>query len=484
MITVEINQTPFPYDSTKWVDISDYIIDGSPVPFISRNRDYTLKVETIQLNLTIASGITPKLNDGIRVKSDGTFVWAGYISKAPLNYDNFSYDLEVTNNLYYLSLYKVDYPTLHPLFITGTSAQYKTSVLASPTTLLYSAPYNEGDYNSSTLHILFAIQQMFVKASLTLDITAVDGVSPFSYDFSAAKDGSLIKVVTYDDFYVWEEMLYCVNQPGAADHTALDYHYPAEFSKNKISLFDYISDLCSSLSLGIYQTNVLAYKLIPTVIGSQNIYNPASNIRYSDKFDHIHQQLPLNTSAGGGTTMNISPGGSIPRLIIGNDDGIMINNQLVTNVDTTGFPFSFYLPQYDPIINGKQLGIPLTNNYTIPIGNSSGQEISLSFYSQSGIYFNKFDVSGNKIYYQTNYTPYMLIPSPDSTDNHGISHIPCLNVLKNKFNASYSDYVEETLTTDIDLTPITVVQNYIDIKNQKSLIIQSPTGYTIPNPFM
>jgi len=473
MITVEINQTPFPYDSTKWVDISDYIIDGSPVPFISRNRDYTLKIETVQLSLTIASGITPKLNDGIRVKSDGTLFWAGYISKAPLNYDNFSYDLEVTNNLYYLSLYKVDYPTLHPLFITGSNLQYLPKASVVPRNFI-------GDQGSSTLHLLFAMQQIFVVGGLTLDISSVDSISPFSYDFSAAKDGSLIHTVTYDDLYLWEEMLYCVNQPGAADHNALDYHYPAEFSKNKISLFDYISDICSSLSFGLYQTDVMAYKIIPTIpLASFNSYNPSNDTRYSDKYDPVHQQLPLNTSPGGGTTMNISPGGSIPRLIIGNDDGIMINNQLITGVDTVGFPFYVYCAIYQ---GTSIVSTPLVNNYVIPIGNGNGQDVSLPIYSNSGIYYNKFDGSGNKIYSQANYTPYMLVPSPDSTDNHGISHIPMLNVLKNKYNALYSDYVEETLTTDIDLTPFPVVQNYIDIKNQKSLIIQSPTGYILPQP--
>ena len=494
MITVEIQK------ATTWTDISDFITDGSPVPFISRNRDYTLKIETIQLTLSTASQtlvinsnpFTPALNDGIRIKYNGTLIWAGYISKCPLNYDTFSYDLEVTNNLYYLQNFRVDYGTLHAQFATGGATQYIPSSLSSGGLTnvasgniqistkdnlgggyYYLPATSFGDYGSSTLHLLWALKQMFIVAGLTLDTTAVDSLSPFNFDFSATYNGSNILPVLYSDLYLWEEMLWCINQSVVVDHLTIDY---SSYSDNKISCFDYISEICSQLSFGIYQTGEMAYKLIPTIYGTLNTYNPSNDTRYSDKYDNVHQQLPMNTKSPPfiSPAMDISSGGAIPQIIIGTISGQYL-------VGTVGFPFACYVPANI----GGTIYRPEFNNWKVVVGEMGGQKVNLSLYSTPIIYFAKFDGSGNKLYAQRYNIPRGLMPFPSGDKLHdSFNNGVMLNVLANKYNASYSDYLEETLTTDIDLTPITVVQNYIDIKNQKSLIIQSPTGYTIPNPFM
>ncbi len=379
------------YKSSVWNDISDYITKASPVPYIERNRDWSPMSTSFNCSISISVPYVLLLNDPVRVKYNSTVIFAGYITRSPENYDTREYEVEVTNDLYKLTKYLVEYSTLHTQL--ASSSVY---------------PNYNVDYNSiPRVYVLWLLKSMFTVAGLTLNTTAVDDVTTTN----EITPGTPISV-PYKAFYIREAELWCLNQGVAVDHTIIDsLNY--DYVKNKITFYDLFLEILSAFGFGIYITNVSNYKLI----------QPTSNYSPSDDAKYSYKSEPLN-----------------PQY-----------TDAEVNWNIWGVNYSDYTS---------------TTPYTNPAGaqpDGKGKNI-LSWLSNLQILFSN-PLDGSTAYSTQGLRPY----ASNSNTNGGVTII---NPAKNKFAAVCVSYTEETIKTDINITPLTVVKNYVNIQDQTSEIIQ------------
>ncbi len=223
-------------------------------------------------------------------------------------------------------------------------------------------------------------------------------------------DATLGIDVYYRSFYTWEPALYCINQSIAANYTVIDDTLLNKYNGSKITFYDYFNEIISGFGFGIQITDINTFKLIAPTSG----YTPSDDTKYSYVSDPI-----TAASKDAVATYNVAG----------------VNYSDYTN--TT--PYARSAP-----VNVSGLGT-----------------LALSWYSNNLILWN--DDPTNTIPYSTGGGLY-----PFATNSASVG----MNVTKNKFNANCANYTEERITTDIDLTPRTVIQNYIDLEKRTSIIIQ------------
>jgi len=240
--------------SSTWYDITDYVISIGLIPYIERNRDYTMSSQPLDISVSTASGISFVTQDPIRITIDSTVRWAGFITTCPNSYDERVWNLSVANDLNKLQAYNVDYSTLHTQLATASTY-----------------PDFYVDYSSAQrVGVLYAMKSMFTVAGLTLDISGVQDVTT-SND---APDGTIS--VPYKAFYLWEEQLYCINQSIATSHTAID-DITQNYFQSKINCYDFVSEILSGFGFGLMMTGLSSYKLIEPTAN----YSPADDDKYS-----------------------------------------------------------------------------------------------------------------------------------------------------------------------------------------------------------
>jgi len=100
------------YSSGAYQDISDFVSDCSALPYIDRNRDFTLRASPIRFNLSDNSTYIPSPNDKVKVEYSGAVVFIGRVKKARHNRIDRVYETEVLNRLVDLKNYLVDFDTL------------------------------------------------------------------------------------------------------------------------------------------------------------------------------------------------------------------------------------------------------------------------------------------------------------------------------------------------------------------------------------
>ena len=93
------------YYGAAWVDISDYVVGYSPVPYISRNRDWTLRIETwgVQIAGTLGDirggSYNFTIGDKFVVKSGATFLFSGEVEESYYNYSEQIYEVRIKSSL-------------------------------------------------------------------------------------------------------------------------------------------------------------------------------------------------------------------------------------------------------------------------------------------------------------------------------------------------------------------------------------------------
>jgi len=257
------------------VDISDYVVGAGQVPYISRNPDLTLRLET--WNLEIAGSIAVLLSGGhdiskgqlIKVEKDSVFLFGGEIIESNYNYDTQIYSLEISNRLEKLKENMLDYATLGATFFSGSASQYWTDWLGF-----------------SSVQCLWAIQCAFSVNSLTLNLnTGLATTNLFTRTIDTNWAG---RTITYGDLYFDEEQLYCLGTESVVKHTTNRtgrsirqgsprlgdgrgggyerigvslYSTTKNDTKAEVDCAEFVSECLTSLGLAIQQTAIDTFTL-------------------------------------------------------------------------------------------------------------------------------------------------------------------------------------------------------------------------------
>lgn len=217
------------YYGGSWVDISDYVVGAGDVPYISRNRDWTARIENWSLevagSLRDVRGGTYNFSvgDKFTVKDGTTFLFLGEVISSYFDPDRQTLVVDINNALLSLREYSCTYDTLHAQFDDRTN-WYE---------------YLSRDYDDNRiLGITWAIQQMFEIAGLTLDAATANASTLFT-DSTAGFGAILLREMLID-----EDMFYCLNQSVAAIHTD-----PTVDATKTPTFFEFISEMCSVFGL-------------------------------------------------------------------------------------------------------------------------------------------------------------------------------------------------------------------------------------------
>jgi hypothetical protein len=269
------------YYGGSWIDISDYIVDIDGIPYTSHNRDFSIRIDSV--NIKVAASILDIRGDIFEFQPyddfefyDGlTFIFSGYVKHSKYNTQTYTFDIQIDSDLGRLGFINsvIQYANLHALFTTGTNTidQYRPMSF----------------YNGATVGLLWGIKQMFTAAGLALDTSVIDNVVAFHANTQAGWPGFFNKDYLWKQLFFGENELYCISQGSTAFRTILDDPLK-KYNGSKIFYFDFISEICSQLGLALRATAKNSYKII---LGGTETIASSNFFEYSK--DNILAQLTL-----------------------------------------------------------------------------------------------------------------------------------------------------------------------------------------------
>jgi hypothetical protein len=237
------------------VDLTDYIDSIDLVPLINRNRDYTLTIPSVSLVVSVT--IRDYLDDDSFVFDEGkyiyfysgtTIVYSGIITSSFYNAASMTFKISTRSILSLLdtNAMLIEYSILHTLLSTGTNWwEWYVESVYSP-----SGPNDVG--------VLWLLKILFYLAGVTSSINALDVSGVEDVVLWHATDWDID--ITYKDLMIDEGMLYCINQSVATKYTVID-DANNDYNTNKITFFELVSEIFSSLGLTICQTGNQTFEL-------------------------------------------------------------------------------------------------------------------------------------------------------------------------------------------------------------------------------
>jgi len=107
-----VNFSFYLYSAAAYRDISKYVINSTLIPYIDRNRDFSLRASPINFDLFDTATYIPAPGDKVKIEYSGTVIFIGRVKKAKHIRDQNIYKVEVLNRLSDLQNYLVDWDTL------------------------------------------------------------------------------------------------------------------------------------------------------------------------------------------------------------------------------------------------------------------------------------------------------------------------------------------------------------------------------------
>jgi hypothetical protein len=491
------------YYNSSWEDISDYVVEGTDkVPYISRNRDFTLRLEiwrvtiaqTLKDNPTFSGWENFTAGDRIRITSGATTLFVGYVLRSPLNYSTLEFDVQVITDINKLQNYLVDYDTLHSTISGG-----------SPSTTEYRA-YSY--YIMPTIHITYLIKKMFAIAGLTLDTSNVDDETAFTYIWDEGEETEQTMTVTYKDLFIGESELYCLSNSVNAYHTIIDY-VTYDYKKEKISFFDFVSPICSYLGFTIDIVSTDNYEL--------NLVTDNYTIDDDSKYDYVNEPYQGDTVIDKlGVSVSMLSFYDLHLVLSGNANP---NEQNYTLGEGSGIDYLqklrlYFIKEMTPFDNNKVVPIATAVKSTVYID----MQTTISHGINNGDYIMIFGVAGMDDLNCGFYGPYYQATRVFDVNLVGVSkdigttYIEggwiykdlidiadfrigtlrpieitentlmwngVLNPLRHQIRSKVTNYVKEEIYTEEQTTLASILENNIDIKFEKSDLIQET--YDLPS---
>ncbi len=486
------------YHSGVWVDISDYVVGADQVPYISRNRDWTLRADTWTVNIaaTIRKDASYNsdlfkflANDRFAVWDSTKLLFVGFVKKAPLDYATMVFNVETVSDIQKTDNYKIDYATLHATLIAGSPTQYE-----------YRA---QSYYVMPTVHYLYLMKKMFSIAGLTLDTSAVDDVVAFHYTYDTTYNAD----VKYKDLFVGESELYCLNQSIDNYHTIID-NTLYDYNKDKITFFALLQELCGFFKWMILPTAIDNYKLVLSISSDKYSIDP------DDKYEYVTEEVSADEELN---NLGLSIQSVDYRKVLATAESYS-NTQAISIGTGSGLSWLSKLRIgfiYEIVAFNPSKVLIVTNAYSdgghvnVTIETSTAHGLvagnSFSLFGMAGMWDANntiYDVSVrtvsevvNATTFRFSYASYAIYleggwvykDSPLNVTNSyrfgwlspgeisaatTIVSTGEINVLQSQVLAKSSNYTKETITCAKQITDITAVENFIDLENRTSKIIQ------------
>jgi len=247
----------FLHNNSGWNDLSIYLISAAPLPFLSRNRDFSLRAEVWQIEVTTGvrgvAGYGATYNfsadDEIAVYSGATLIFNGTVDISSYNEDTRSFNIKVKSALAKLQDKRVEYDNLHAAF---DSASNWWEYLDSGSSF----------YAFPIVGLTWALEKMFYVCGLTLTTSDIKDTQFFVMTQTSNNDwyGNLSMLYKYLFFNEWD--IYAAGQEIiTSDYTVLDD--PAEkYNSAKITIFDWVSECSKKLGLSFCQTGYNTFNVI------------------------------------------------------------------------------------------------------------------------------------------------------------------------------------------------------------------------------
>ncbi len=251
------------YYNGAWNDVSGFIIQIDKVPFINRNRDFTIITNDMKTNIVYEYNNSFSLNDKIRIWHNDNVIFAGYTQFIQNNWDNRYYELTIANDLSAFNYYKVEHNTLHSVIAKNGGDKYK---------------YNPNDSNGhQNVQILWLLQCMFSIAGYSLDVSDVEDL---------VWDTWTGVQILIKHFCLDEGMLYCLNQDVATSYRNIDNITTLSYYTNKITFLDFLNIIFPIFGFGLAVTGYDSYKLVK----EGTLYSPNNNEIFSYKATQIRAE--------------------------------------------------------------------------------------------------------------------------------------------------------------------------------------------------
>lgn len=427
------------YYSGAWADISDYVIGANDAPFNSRNRDYSLRAEGI--NLEIAGTIRDvrgasyefPANHLVRIYSDTTPLFSGYVDTSQWDNDTYSFNLTVKNMLEKLHDFEVDSNTIYSTISAGTNWWEYTN----EATQYYGAMFDGG-----VVGITWLLKCLFNIAGLALDTSAIDDTTIFTAPQTTQGHFAGGVAIKYKHLFMHETFVYCTNQSKCTNYIA-DDDAQASFNDSKVDFFEFSSETMKVLA-SLDSVLILKLESVNDTTGltTYKIITASESITISNDDRYADQQVKEKAENNDPTNIGV-----------------------VYTETYHLFQGSDYTVTLNPL--GKGSEIKIWNNFEILISDAPGLTNHYAdqyAFMRLGLHVSDTALSSQSVYIVYGISGGLLQKYLETY------YLP--NILKLRYRSLGLDYQSRETTTSLWVTNSAVVENMIDLENRTSTITQ------------
>lgn len=449
------------YYGGVWVDVSDYVTGAGTVPYISRNRDWTGRIDS--WDLTIAGTIIDvrtvgyrfSIGDRFAVYNGTTILYCGSITSSEYDYDSQTFKINTETDLSKLKNYLVEYSVLHTPIVNNSTMWYE---------------YQAADfYNFKNVGVLYLLRVMFLTIGATLDVSRIDGLTLFhDYRNGFAMD------VHGDDLFLDEEMIYAIGASVATNHQSIDLSY----GTSKKNFWEVFLEILSYLKLGVMITAVNSYILYETqanyTVADDDVYAKTEEPFLAEVYPN---ELGLDVSYKGRDFYQSGTITALDHWVSGGSESISLLSNLVIQYASTNRTTAYNLQTL--IFRPQLISLAIVsasyaaNEVTITTEYYHGFK-QYDFVNISGV-VGMTDINGRfEISAVVSSKSFKIAVTTIQTYTSGgvIVLANSINCALQKCQAKNKDYTRQTIECPIKTTISTVVENFIDLEEQTSKIIQ------------
>jgi hypothetical protein len=473
-----------------WYDLSDYIIESDDVPLASRNHDFSLVADDI--NITVSElfvvdtyGVpnTIDIGDSIQIKSDhdgnGTFdivIFMGTVTYTEKDWKNHSIKVTIENELQKLKNREITHGHLSSFLdsyetVKSYSQYYLNLHLISFQDLL-NALFNACDLG---LDWTYANPSTYQLVKANGELKAWDLGHPYHSYGNQLVNLQDLDPVYLSNLFINKNMLYAINQDEAGswsdtyDHwNGYGYDTATDVTNKKITCWDLVNKLCQLFAIQFtfkemytgtgptyrgakFYIHINYTQQCSGALGDTLIIDDSKKYEYVEKYEHSEYVDEFDSVYYQYKWLAYSDSNPYSSDVYGGGPYQIFNFHYIDSASgpmyyqTVDGVTIYHTLQYDP---GYTANHPLSELTTAQGGkgnNPKGKQ--LDYYSNLGFFVTL--PSGDYRYYLT--APYVS---------------DC------EFNAVKKNYLNTTYTTDINLEKKALVQNKINIANRTSEIVE------------
>ena len=394
------------------IDISDYVVRLSDIPFIERQRNFEWIVSVMFASISTEYGTDFELADTVSIYADSQCIFCGKVDSAKKSWDNRTWELELSSSIKLLQDIKIagEDSDLLTYLELGTTDQFKIN------TLTYESEIGELEIDVKNINLLWLFEAMFNEVGLELDTSALSGVWVRNFT-----PHSTLRQFNYDDIYIDYQMLLKVNQGSLAEASDNDY---------KITYFDLLSKIASYFKIIIVPDGEDSFKLYGK--------NQLSEYSINDNYKYSYSEEDTGAEESNGYIFNI-----IYSYTTDSYSDIGFNSIQLAYYDTTGWSYN--------------------NDGSIEIKDGD-EELEITGYNHLIFFLRNKETSPEDFLYQNGFTS--GYSSFDYFDYDTTDH----SLLNQEIDAEFSDWQIKEIETSLRYDIALVLKHQINIEERVSKI--------------